>query len=616
MAILKRFLPLAAVLLVALTGNRGVDAVEVVGRTTRAEEEPTAALRDVLADNKYDHHYDNDPDLDGVDSEFADFDEISSSTRDYGDYDGAARRLQFNPKPAPKPAPAPSPSGGGGSATETSRCNTWCKLKESLGLTIFGLLLVCISPCLMWKNEGRHVNELRRIDFCKNEAVVVQNVDIPSDDNTGQLVHFVGKVSVDEDALELHPGPLNITSPLPKALVIKRTCMIYQKFEESSQQVKNDVIGAGQTTTTTFTAREDWTAMGPQAERLEHLPEETNSRGLWDDLVAGSGTPETAKPSPSNMPPEMMAVLQQVDHTAPPHSLAISNSAHVGGFGLTTEVIMNEPAAFQSEWMPLPAELVPDDVKNLPELRKDRYGNLTTVVEGDQPANGDVMIKYEYVPDGFDASFIVQQVLAESDPETGVPAHKFSLDKGRVIDEKCCGKISDDLGVIWMVRRGRHDLFEMIKMAKDDEKLVTKVLRVLCWVLLVAGWMMLFSIFTTLLSTLPILGTLGNAAFFIVALVVGTTCCCAVTAVAYIRYRPLVAFAIIALTGTIIGIVFWRLDDAEAASTQPTPAPVKSPASFVYSDSADIYSDSTDIYSDSTDIYSDSTDIMPEVAFY
>lgn len=57
---------------------------------------------------------------------------------------------------------------------EVTRCNFWCQLKNSLGLTIVGLLLICIAPCLMWKNEGRHVTELRRIDFCKNKAVVVE----------------------------------------------------------------------------------------------------------------------------------------------------------------------------------------------------------------------------------------------------------------------------------------------------------------------------------------------------------------------------------------------------------------------------------------------------------
>lgn len=79
--------------------------------------------------------------------------------------------------------------------------------------------------------------------------------------------------------------------------------------------------------------------MGPQAERLEHLPDETNSRGIWDELVSNSGTPETAAPSPSNlpanMPPQMLALFQQTDLTKAPHDIVISKTAHVGGFGLT-----------------------------------------------------------------------------------------------------------------------------------------------------------------------------------------------------------------------------------------------------------------------------------------
>jgi len=175
--------------------------------------------------------------------------------------------------------------------------------------------------------------------------------------------------------------------------------------------------------------------------------------------------------------------------------------------------------------------------------------------------NGDILIKYEYCPDGFDASFIVQQVLAESDPEAGTPQHKFSFEKGRVVDERLC--FSDDLGIIWMVRRGRHDLADMIKMATEDETMLTKLLRIICWVLLVVGWMMVFSIITTLLHTLPLLGELGNAAFLVVALIAGTTCCCAVTAIAYIRFRPLVAFGILSVAGAIAGLIIWRLQSAD-----------------------------------------------------
>lgn len=571
MIIIKKFLPLVAVLLAdSYPYAKATPPDNVVSPSNTY-----SGFRDVLADNKYEPS--NLLQHDDADAEFVDFDEILDN--DGSTFGGGGRRLQNK---------------GSGGTTTTTKCNTWCKLKESLGLTLVGLILICLSPCLMWKNESRHVNDLRRIDFCKNKAVVIDDADLLSDENTGQLIHFVGKLSVDEDTLDFAPGPLNITTPLPKALVIKRTCMIYQKFEQSSQDVKNDTIGAGQTTTTTYTVKEDWTP-SLQPARLTNLPDEVNSHGIWDELVSNSGAPEPAAPSDAAimaalLEPDLTA-LPEPDLTKAPHGIAISKSAHVGGFGITSSIAMSEPAVFQSEWMPLPAEMVPDDIEALPELRKDRYGNLTSVEEGEQPENGDVMIKYEYSADGFDVSFVVQQVLADSDPETGVPAYKFGVEKGRVLDEKCCGKISDDLGVIWMVRRGRHALDEMIEMAKADEAMITKIVRVLSYVLLVAGWMMLFSIFTTLLSTLPLLGALGKAAVFIVALIMGTVCCFGVTALAYVRYRPLLAFGILALAGTITGIVFWRLDVANAESASPTPAPVKAP-SFFYDDYSDVTEES------------------------
>jgi len=61
--------------------------------------------------------------VDAVDAEFADVDFVG------------LRRLQSNNKN----------SGGGSSATETTTCNTWCKLKQSLGQTVIGLLLICLA---------------------------------------------------------------------------------------------------------------------------------------------------------------------------------------------------------------------------------------------------------------------------------------------------------------------------------------------------------------------------------------------------------------------------------------------------------------------------------------
>lgn len=55
----------------------------------------------------------------------------------------------------------------------STRVNIFQKLGESLGTTIVGCFLIALMPCLIWKNEGRHVDELSRIEFCKNNAVAI-----------------------------------------------------------------------------------------------------------------------------------------------------------------------------------------------------------------------------------------------------------------------------------------------------------------------------------------------------------------------------------------------------------------------------------------------------------
>ena len=91
--------------------------INAYAETRHPDVVPAASgLRDVLADNNYEpSNY-----LSDVDAEFVDFD----GTNEEIDGSGGGRRLQ--------------------SATTTTKCNTWCKLKESLGLTIFGLILICV----------------------------------------------------------------------------------------------------------------------------------------------------------------------------------------------------------------------------------------------------------------------------------------------------------------------------------------------------------------------------------------------------------------------------------------------------------------------------------------
>mmetsp|Transcript_36002 Transcript_36002/g.53640 ORF Transcript_36002/g.53640 Transcript_36002/m.53640 type:complete len:569 (-) Transcript_36002:215-1921(-) len=484
---------------------------------------------------------------------------------------------------------------------ESERVNIFQKLGESLGMSIVGALLICFMPCLIWKNEGRHVRELSRIDFCKNEAVVV-DCNAVTDETNGVLVHFSGEVTVGDALLDFGTGDgsssLNISKPLPNAVVLKRTCYIYQKFEQAEKTVDRDRIGGGETRTTTYTVKEDWTTSGPQPD-CEHVEGGTNSSGIWNELVETAGGDATPPPADEEAPVNpLAAMLGLVDTSKPPHDQMVSSATRVGQFYLSKESILGNASVFLSELNAVPAEYVPDAVPGLDSLAKGADGILRTFPEDQEPQNGDIKIVYEYATDGFAASFVVAQTDSPIDgppteaptsdtkedepaetpaddapaekmegpleePEVAVaPENMYGVDQCEVETDKCFGYLHDNLGEIWMVRRGNLSLEEMIQLSKDEANLIVKILRIVCWALLVGGWVMLFDPFVTALQVLPLLSSLGYFAVVLVALIVGTTCCCTFTILAYIRYRPLLAFGLLTLVGGIWGVVAWRLNVA------------------------------------------------------
>ena len=453
---------------------------------------------------------------------------------------------------------------------ESERVNIFQKLKESLGLAIIGCLLVCLSPCLIWKNEGRHVRELARIDYCKNQAVVVQDVSAPVPDQNQCLVHFTGTVQVEdnEEQQGKEQDKLKLASRVPQALVVRRTVYIYQKFEQAQQSVEKDRIGGGETRTTTYSVREDWTAMGPQAQTLPHLTDQANSRGLWDELVQAAGGLNNAAAAAAalqeqqqNLPPELTELLGMHNPNQAPHAQRINQTAHVGGFALSPAIIQAHARVFLAEWQPVPTECLPQlPDTSLHGLIHKANDHILRTFAGDEPQNGDIKVVYEYVPANFDCSFLVQQVTVNNDDDKDDA--KFGVAECHAVDEHCFGAFATDLGNVWMVQKGIHDVAEMIAMAKEEEAAMNKMIRIISWILLLAGWIMLFSPFTTALEVLPILSTLGYFAVVLTALVVSAACCSTITLLAYFRYRPILSGALLLVAFGIWGIIIWRLDEA------------------------------------------------------
>jgi hypothetical protein len=415
------------------------------------------------------------------------------------------------------------------------------------------------------------------------------NSNTSTNENVGRLVHFTGNVTVGDSAIDFGPADktLNLTDPISGAIILRRTCYIYQTSEIAQQSTKRDVVGGGETRTTTYTRKDDWNHTGPTEDCVNIGV--TNSRGIWDQLVAATGgSNESANDSP--LPPPDAATAKQQGMAAKlgamqqnqagqmpleiaekmglhnpdkaPQGRTISPTTCVGGFAITNDQIISNPAVFASEYTSVPMEYLPDTVPGCESLCKGTDNILRTFKEGQEPQNGDIKIVYEYAADGFEATFVVAQTATVQD-EAKYAGAKFGVDQCDV-DGRC----NKDLGQIWMVRKGAHNLQEMIGMAKEEEASVTKVIRLVVWVALCAGWIMIFSPLITVLQVLPLLSSLGFFAVIVVAVPVSLLCCATVMLLAYMRYRPLITGGLLAIALGIWGVVAWRLQHANEIANE------------------------------------------------
>ncbi len=110
------------------------------------------------------------------------------------------------------------------------------------------------------------------------------------------------------------------------------------------------------------------------------------------------------------------------------------------------------------------------------------------------------------------------------------------------------------------------EIFNEMEKSNDS---TTSVFRLVSWIICVFGFYLLFSPIITLISWIPLIGTLfsyilGFAAF-VIALIIGSLTFLTVFALAWIRYRPLLGLLI--LTLIFVVVLGLSLENQHAAST-------------------------------------------------
>ena len=118
-----------------------------------------------------------------------------------------------------------------------------------------------------------------------------------------------------------------------------------------------------------------------------------------------------------------------------------------------------------------------------------------------------------------------------------------------------------------MLEAGERTAADMFRSADVENQVLTWILRAVGFVLLFAGVMLVFRPISVLGSVVPLVGSLLGAGLFVFSLGIALTVSLGTIAVAWVFYRPLLAFGLFAVTAAVLALLYRR-----AARRRPSQA--------------------------------------------
>ncbi|MCR4769751.1 MAG: TMEM43 family protein [Bacteroidaceae bacterium] len=434
--------------------------------------------------------------------------------------------------------------------TETKTTSYGSRVKNSFGGILVGILLFIGGTILLWWNEGRAV---RTADAIKDaEKNLVDMNDISKIDNSfnGKLVHSTGTAIAHD---QLYDGSFEIKTNATKLI---RDVNYYQWIENKKEETK-DKFGGGQETVVTYTYSREWTRNPVNSNDFNQsaVSEESRNMGtkIYNFTVCGNleSTSIVAKDvtfGAYKLPDFLISSISgseafdvtlsdeiQGKYDELVRKAYVDNGRQV--ISKSNQVASNVVSKPEVQEVADSVEAKNDSIDVPTEWEKTEYDYIhisgNTIYLGENPNNpevGDVMIKYNVVPAQNDISLIAQIENNTYTPYVAGNGEKFSrLDMG--------------------VKSGA----EMIQGAKDDNTMMTWILRLVGIVLVIIGIKGVLNIFVTLAKIIPFISSILNFGANVIAFIFGLVWSLIIIAIAWLFYRPLLAICILLVIG---GIVF------------------------------------------------------------
>lgn len=385
-----------------------------------------------------------------------------------------------------------------------------------------GVVLVAAGTTLLFWNEGRTVKTGGAIDEARMVTVTADDISKNDPALNDKVVYATGRANTEDTVVD------PIFGVSANAIKITRKVMYYQWVEESHEE-KRKKVGGGEETVTTYTYRKEWV----------HAPVDSSSFAdpKFREQESGFNILRTSEPY-ANV---VLGHFDDETFTAP----NVSFGAYWLPDFLKNTIGGDEPL----EVRPTDEDIAAiRDHLQLPNGRGGLFGSslkekdlvhpsANTLYIGANPGAphvGDVRVTFTTTPPA-DVSVIAQV--------TGSTFKKFTASNGYTFSR---------------LSMGTKSMEEMFAGAKSDNTIIAVGLRILGTMLVIFGLRNIFRPLSVIADVLPILGSIVGMGTNLVATLLGLAWSLLVIAVAWVRFRPLLAGALSAVALALTGFLYMK----------------------------------------------------------
>ncbi len=397
--------------------------------------------------------------------------------------------------------------------TETTQTSWGSRLGGAFKGILTGIVLVVVGTILLYWNEGRTVKTGGAINEARSVAVKVDDISRADPALAGKVIYATGRADT-QDVLE---DP--IFGAKATAINISRRVEYYQ-WQEHSRQETRKKLGGGEETVTTYTYTREWVD-GP-----------TDSGAFKDPDYQGRN--------------KVLAEYKDETLYAPNVTFGVYTLPnfleHSIGGAVPLDLVLDEDrkkAIFEGlsvESDPLGNATLRGGVSSSVQPQ-DRYvhaqGNVLYLGENPgSPQIGDVRVTFTQTPPT-EVSIIAQVA--------GNTFEEFTASNGYTFSRL-------EMGTVGMER--------MFAGAESDNATMAWILRVVGAIVVIAGLGTILHPLSVIADVIPILGSIVGAGTGFVAFLLGLAWSLLVIAVAWIRFRPVLAMSLLGGVVVLLGLLF------------------------------------------------------------